>query len=129
MGDHFGVKSQIRTCCGLARMCKAVLWSRKKTMGQSKFVFNGTRDLLTFTFCTHFYRTQVSLGSGLWVPVSLTPYLQDFFLNWRMMPTGQFGVDGRHLDGGRAQCGVGKVVVQELHGMLATIYVVGPLGR
>ena len=22
----------------------------------------------------HFYRTQVSLGSGLWVPVSLTPY-------------------------------------------------------
>ena len=38
-----------------------------------------------------------------------------------MMPTGQFGVDGRYLDGGRAQCGVGKVVVQELHGMLKLV--------
>ena len=28
----------------------------------------------------HNYRSQVSLGSGLWVPVSLTPYLQDFWL-------------------------------------------------
>ena len=52
-----------------------------------------------------------------------------------MMPIGQFGVDGCHLDGGRAHVGleitkgVGKVVVQELHGMLATIYVVGPLRR
>ena len=25
----------------------------------------------------YFYRTQVSLGSGLWVPVSLTTYIQD----------------------------------------------------
>ena len=24
-----------------------------------------------------------------------------------MMPIGQFGVDGCHLDGGRAQCGAG----------------------
>ena len=24
-----------------------------------------------------------------------------------MMPKGQFGVDGCHLDGGRAQCGIG----------------------
>ena len=24
-----------------------------------------------------------------------------------MMPIGQFGVDGCHLDGGRAQCGLG----------------------
>ena len=27
-----------------------------------------------------FYRTQVSLGSGLWVPVSLTPCLQELWL-------------------------------------------------
>jgi len=40
---------------------------------------------------------------------------------WLMMPTGQFGVDGRYSDGGRAQCGVGKVVVQELHGMLELV--------
>ena len=44
-----------------------------------------------------------------------------------MMPIGQFGVDGCHLDGGRAQCGlgdhqgVGKVVVQELHGILELV--------
>ena len=34
---------------------------------------------------------------------------------------GQFGVDGRHLDGGWAQCGVSKVVIQELHGMLELV--------
>ena len=45
---------------------------------------------------------------------------------------GQFGVDGCHLDGGRAQCGLGlqaleiargvsKVVVQELHGILELV--------
>ena len=28
---------------------------------------------------------------------------------WLMMPTDQFGVDGHYLDGGRAQCGDGKV--------------------
>ena len=27
-----------------------------------------------------FYRTQVSLGSGLWVPVSLTTYIQELWL-------------------------------------------------
>ena len=29
-----------------------------------------------------FYRTQVSLGSGLWVPVSLTPYKYFVKLHW-----------------------------------------------
>ena len=99
----------------------------------------------------NFYRTQVSLGSALWVPVSLPPYKTFLKLCWcdsggwwyqlnTGWTTGWFGVDGRYLDGGRAQCGVGKVVVQELHGMLelvcwwamimlATICVVGPLGR
>ena len=48
-----------------------------------------------------------------------------------MMPIGQFGVDCCHLiDGGRAQCGlgeleitkgVGKMVVQELHGILELV--------
>ena len=44
-----------------------------------------------------------------------------------MMLIGQFEVDGCHLDGGRAQCGVGdhqgggKVVVQELHGILELV--------
>ena len=33
---------------------------------------------------TNFYRTQVSLGSGLWVPVSLTSCLQELWLRlWR----------------------------------------------
>ena len=57
-----------------------------------------------------------------------------------MMPIGQFGVDGCHLIDGvepnvglEITKGVGKVVVQELHGkwswcagelMLATIYVI-----
>ena len=44
-----------------------------------------------------------------------------------MMPIGQFGVDGCHLDGGQACVGmeitkgVGKVVVQELHGMFELV--------
>ena len=57
-----------------------------------------------------------------------------------MMPIGQFGVDGCHLDGGRAQCGLGDHQGGRQGGgtgpgtgpgaviMLATIYVVGPLG-
>ena len=69
----------------------------------------------------------MSLGSGLWVPVSVC--LSESF-GWNFaditladddinsIPAddaniGQFRVDGRHLDGGRAQCGVGKVVLQE----------------
>ena len=60
-----------------------------------------------------------------------------------MMPIGQFGVDGCHLDGGRAQCGLGdhqggrqgggtgvarNIGAGVLVIMLATIYVVGTLG-
>ena len=30
--------------------------------------------------CANFYRTQVSLGSGLWVPVSLSNYIQHLWL-------------------------------------------------
>ena len=37
-----------------------------------------------------------------------------------MMPIGQFEVDGCHLDGGDNQ-GVGKVVLQELHGKLELV--------
>ena len=29
---------------------------------------------MRITFSKFFYRTQVSLGSGLWLPASLTPY-------------------------------------------------------
>ena len=60
-----------------------------------------------------------------------------------MMPIGQFGVDGCHLDGGRAQCGLGdhqggrqgggtgaarNIGAGVLVIMLATIYVIGTLG-
>ena len=42
--------------------------------------FERKLDLISsWTFC--FYRTQVSLGSGLWVPVSLSPSLQDLCEN------------------------------------------------
>ena len=76
---------------------------------------------LEICVCLHFYRTQVSLGSGLWIPVSLTSYIQHLFetlLVWlwlMMIPTqyklmmtiGQFGVYSCHVDGGQAQCGLG----------------------
>ena len=54
-----------------------------------------------------------------------------------MMPIGQFGVDGCHLDGGRAHCGLGDHqggqqgfgtgVARNIGTVLATIYVVGTL--
>ena len=36
---------------------------------------NSSFDLIFVKIRVLFYRTQVSLGSGLWVPVSVTPYL------------------------------------------------------
>ena len=33
-------------------------------------------------FRFNFYRTQVSLGSGLWVPASVPTYVQDLFENF-----------------------------------------------
>ena len=48
---------------------------RKFQVNYSDMSVNSHILILDFSF----YRTQVSLGSGLWVPVSLTPYLQDFF--------------------------------------------------
>ena len=63
---------------------------------------------LLILIIAHFYRTQVSLGSGLWVPVSVCTSLQELCETllmwlwlmmiptqyWLMKPIGQFGIDG-----------------------------------
>ena len=79
-------------------------------------------DIKSYTFCMKgslnnrlFYRTQVSLGSGLWVSVSLFKYKSFLKLYWcdsgwrwyqfntkLMMSIGKIGVDCRHLDCGGA---------------------------
>ena len=59
-----------------------------------------------------FYRTQVSLGSGLWVSVSLTTYIHDFL----KLETLKLSNEGWEVTKG-----VGKVVVQELHEILELV--------
>ena len=104
-----------------------------------------------------FYRTQVSLGSGLWIPVSLTPSLQDLFENFTDVTLADDDTNSIIADdANRAICGwwmssnrwwlspmwawrSPRPGEQELHGilelvcwwaviMLATIHVVGTLG-